>query len=146
MKTVITGSGCYIPPVIKTNRDFTVNDFYGENEDRITTPPQEVVDKFQEITGIEERRYAAEEMNSSDMAIMAAKAAIEDSGINPEELDQIILAHNFGNVIKHTIQTDVLPALASRVKHGLGIKNPNCVALRYSLWLSGLGAGCYTGR
>ncbi len=128
MKTVITGSGCYIPPVIKTNRDFTVHDFYGENEDRITTPPQEVVDKFQEITGIEERRYAAEEMNSSDMAIMAAKAAIEDSGINPEELDQIILAHNFGNVIKHTIQTDVLPALASRVKHGLGIKNPNCVA------------------
>lgn len=128
MKTVITGSGCYIPPVVKTNRDFTVHDFYGENEDRITTPPQEVVDKFQEITGIEERRYAAEEMNSSDMAIIAAKAAIEDSGINPEELDQIILAHNFGNVIKHTIQTDVLPALASRVKQGLGIKNPNCVA------------------
>lgn len=128
MKTVITGSGCYIPPVVKTNRDFTVHDFYGENEDRITTPPQEVVDKFQEITGIEERRYATEEMNSSDMAIIAAKAAIEDSGINPEELDQIILAHNFGNVIKHTIQTDVLPALASRVKQGLGIKNPNCVA------------------
>lgn len=73
MKTVITGSGCYIPPVVKTNRDFTVHDFYGENEDRITTPPQEVVDKFQEITGIEERRYAAEEMNSSDMAIIAAK-------------------------------------------------------------------------
>lgn len=128
MKTVITGSGCYIPPVVKTNRDFTVHDFYGENEDRITTPPQEIVDKFQEITGIEERRYAPEEMNSSDMAIIAAKAAIEDSGINPEDLDQIILAHNFGNVIKHTIQTDVLPALASRVKQGLGIKNPNCVA------------------
>jgi 3-oxoacyl-[acyl-carrier-protein] synthase III len=48
--------------------------------------------------------------------------------VNPEELDQIIVAQNFGNVLKHTIQTDVLPALASRVKHDLGIKNPNCVA------------------
>jgi 3-oxoacyl-[acyl-carrier-protein] synthase-3 len=38
------------------------------------------------------------------------------------------VAHNFGNVVKHTIQTDVLPALASRVKQALGIRNPNCVA------------------
>lgn len=102
--------------------------FYGEDANRIDTPTKEIVEKFQEITGIEERRYASEEMNSSDMAAIAAKIAIEDSGINPEELDQIIVAQNFGNVIKHTIQTDVLPALASRVKHDLGIKNPNCVA------------------
>jgi 3-oxoacyl-[acyl-carrier-protein] synthase-3 len=37
------------------------------------------------------------------------------------------VAHNFGNVIKHSIQTDVLPALASRVKHALQIKNPYCI-------------------
>ncbi|MEG9512137.1 hypothetical protein LZ318_00040, partial [Saccharopolyspora indica] len=49
-------------------------------------------------------------------------------GIDPETLDQIIVAHNFGNVIKHTIQTDILPALASRVKNALGIRNPSCVA------------------
>jgi 3-oxoacyl-[acyl-carrier-protein] synthase-3 len=128
IKTVITGTGCYIPPVIKTNRDFAVNEFYGEDSQRITSSSEEVAKKFQEITGIEERRYASEDMNSSDMATIAAKKAIEDSRIDPEELDQIILAHNFGNVIKHTIQTDVLPALASRVKHDLGIKNPNCVA------------------
>lgn len=128
IRTIITGSGCYIPPVIKTNRDFAIQTFYGEDNARIETPTEEIVSKFQDITGIEERRYAAEEMNSSDMATLAAKMAIEDSGINPEELDQIIVAQNFGNVIKHTIQTDVLPALASRVKHDLGIKNPNCVA------------------
>ena len=127
-RTVITGTGCYIPEVVKTNRDFTIHNFYGEDNLRIDVAPQEVVEKFQEITGIEERRYACETMNSSDMAIIAAQRAIEDSGVNPEELDQIILAHNFGNVVKHTIQTDVLPALASRVKQGLGIKNPNCVA------------------
>lgn len=128
IKTVITGTGCYIPEVIKTNQDFSKQDFYGEDAQLIPTPSQEIVDKFQDITGIEERRYVNDSMNSSDMATIAARLAIEESGIDPEELDQIILAHNFGNVIKNTIQTDVLPALASRVKHDLGIKNPNCVA------------------
>ena len=127
-RTVITGTGCYIPGVIKTNKDFIQQDFYAEDARQATPTSQEIVDKFQEITGIEERRYVSDDMNSSDMATIAARLAIEESGINPEELDQVILAHNFGNVIKNTIQTDVLPALASRVKHDLGIKNPNCVA------------------
>jgi 3-oxoacyl-[acyl-carrier-protein] synthase-3 len=67
-------------------------------------------------------------MDASGMAVIAAKIAIEDAGCDPETIDQIIVAHNFGNVIKHTIQTDVLPALASRVKHALRIKNPFCIA------------------
>ena len=128
MKTVITGTGCYIPELIKTNNDFIKQDFYAEDANLITMPSREIVDKFQEITGIEERRYVTDDMNSSDMATIAARLAVEESGIDPEELDQVILAHNFGNVVKNTIQTDVLPALASRVKHDLGIKNPNCVA------------------
>jgi 3-oxoacyl-[acyl-carrier-protein] synthase-3 len=128
LKTVITGTGCYIPEIIKTNQDFSKQDFYNENSQIIPATSQEIVDKFQDITGIEERRYVNDRMNSSDIASIAARIAIEESGIDPEELDQIILAHNFGNVIKNTIQTDVLPALASRVKHDLGIKNPNCVA------------------
>jgi 3-oxoacyl-[acyl-carrier-protein] synthase III len=127
-RTVITGSGCFIPEIIKTNKDFIKQDFYVEDARVGTTTSQEIVDKFQDITGIEERRYVSDDMNSSDMATIAARIAIEESGIDPETLDQVILAHNFGNVIKNTIQTDVLPALASRVKHDLGIKNPNCVA------------------
>jgi 3-oxoacyl-[acyl-carrier-protein] synthase III len=127
-RTVITATGCYIPDVIKTNEDFIINSFYGENNLPIETPPEEVVKKFSEITGIEERRYANENINASDMAVEAAKIAIAESGINQEELDLLIVAHNFGNVQKHTIQTDILPALASRVKQGLGIKNPQCVA------------------
>ena len=127
-KTVITGTGSYIPANIKTNRDFTVHNFYAENNTKIETDPQEVVDKFQQITGIEERRYADSDMDASDMAAIAAQLAIDDAQCDAETLDQIIVAHNFGNVIKHTIQTDVLPALASRVKHALKIKNPNCIA------------------
>ncbi|HEV7783382.1 MAG TPA: ketoacyl-ACP synthase III [Chitinophagaceae bacterium] len=128
VKAVITGTGCYVPQIIKSNNDFITQDFYGEDNQQIDTAPEEVVDKFRNITGIEERRYACDELNASDMAIKASKLAVEESGINPEELDQIIVAHNFGNVTKHTIQTDIVPALASRVKQGLGIKNPACVA------------------
>lgn len=125
--TVITGSGCYIPEFVKTNRDFTGHHFFAEDQTALDIEPQLIVEKFKKITGIEERRYAPSNMDSSDMAAIAGQMAIEDAGCDPETIDQIIVAHNFGNVIKHTIQTDVLPALASRVKHALKIKNPACV-------------------
>ena len=128
IKTVITGTGSFIPANIKTNKEFTSHYFYGEDNKKIETDPLEIVEKFQQITGIAERRYADNDMDSSDMAAIAASHALEDAGCDPETLDQIIVAHNFGNVIKNTIQTDVLPALASRVKHALKIKNANCVA------------------
>ncbi len=128
IKTVITGTGSFIPANIKRNKEFTSLYFYGEDSKKIETDPLEIVEKFRLITGIAERRYADNDMDSSDMAAIAARHAIEDAQCDPETLDQIIVAHNFGNVIKNTIQTDVLPALASRVKHALKIKNPNCVA------------------
>lgn len=140
-RTVIIGSGSYIPEEIKTNRDFTVHDFYGEDHKRIESSPDIIVQKFQEITGIEERRYATHEHNSSDLAFIASQLAIEDAGIDKESLDQIIFAHNYGDVTKHHIQTDAVPALASRLKQKLGIFNPSCVA--YDLlfgcpgWLQG---------
>lgn len=127
LHSVITGTGCYIPPVIKTNKDFTVHNFYAEDNSRIDTDPQEVVKKFEQITGIAERRYASSDLNASDMGALAARIALDDASCDPETIDQIIVAHNFGNVIKHTIQTDAVPSLASRVKHALGIKNPNCI-------------------
>ena len=127
-RTVITGTGSYIPPFIQSNREFTKNSFYTEIQQPLKTPPEEVVEKFNQITGIEERRYTTDELNASDIGGMAAKMAVDDSRINPEEIDQLIVAHNFGNVIKHTNQTDAVPSLASHIKHELGIKNPNCVA------------------
>ncbi len=127
-RSVITGTGSYIPDDIQSNRDFFQHVFYTENNERLDTPPPQVVEKFCQITGIAERRYARNDMNASDLATIAARMAIEDSGIDPETIDQIILAHNFGNVIKETIQMDAVPSLASRVKHDLGIVNPNCIA------------------
>jgi len=128
MATIITGTGSYIPSVVKTNQSFVNNSFYAENGELITTPNEEIVEKFKDITGIAERRYADSNENTSEMATKAAVLAIKDAGIDPETIDQIIVAHNFGNVLAGTIQTDAIPAIASRVKHQLGIKNPACVA------------------
>ena len=128
MATIISGTGSYIPSIIKTNLAFAENTFYGEDGVLIKTPNAEIVEKFKDITGIYERRYAEQNMNTSEMASKAAELAIQDAGIDPETIDQIIVAHNFGDVLPGTIQTDTIPAIASRVKHQLGIKNPNCVA------------------
>jgi 3-oxoacyl-[acyl-carrier-protein] synthase III len=126
--TVITGTGCYIPDFVKTNRDFAGHNFYAEDNTALDIEPHIIVEKFKKITGIEERRYAASNMDASDMAAIAAQKALDDADCNPETIDQIIVAHNFGNVIKHTIQTDAMPALAARVKHALKIKNASCIA------------------
>ena len=128
LRSVITGSGYFIPPVIQANADFSKHIFYNEQQLPITASPAEVVEKFRQITGIEERRYASDETNTSDIGAIAAQLALDDSGTDPEQIDQLIVAHNFGNVIKNTIQTDAVPSLASRIKHALGIRNPNCIA------------------
>lgn len=126
-RTVITGTGSYIPTEIVTNNDFASHNFYAEDKKKIETNPEVVVEKFKAITGIAERRYATSDLNASDLATIAAQRAITDAAVDPETIDQIIVAHNFGNVVKDTFQTDNVPSLASRVKHALGIKNPYCV-------------------
>jgi len=128
MATIITGTGSYIPSVIVSNTSFKDHSFYGEDGVKITTPNEEIVEKFKDITGIYERRYAEKNVNTSDLATKAAALAIKDANIDPETIDQIIVAHNFGNVLADTTQSDTIPAIASRVKNLLGIRNPNCVA------------------
>jgi 3-oxoacyl-[acyl-carrier-protein] synthase-3 len=125
---VITGTGSYIPSVVKPNHQFSNSTFYTAEGELIKEPVERTISKFNKITDIEERRYASEEMTCSTLGTYAAEIAIQDSGIDREELDYVIVAHNFGDVVKHTIQSDMVPALASRIKHHLKIKNPNCVA------------------
>ncbi len=127
-RCVITGTGSYIPDQVQTNTDFAAYEFYGANHEKLDTPATQIVQKFEKITGIAERRYVPAGLRTSDIALEAAKKAIADSGIDPETLDQVIVAHNFGDVLHQTIQTDAVPSLANRVKHGIGIQNPNCIA------------------
>lgn len=126
--TIITGTGSYIPKNRITNAAFEDRPFYNKDHSKIEQPGAVVTRKFAAITGIQERRYADTNQTASSIASLAAEAAIKDANIDRETIDHIILAHNFGDVIEGTIQTDVLPSLASRVKHALGIHNPNCVA------------------
>ncbi|GGK56987.1 MULTISPECIES: 3-oxoacyl-ACP synthase III family protein [Flavobacteriaceae] len=128
MRSVITGTGSYIPSIIKKNSDFLNSIFLNEDGSPFGNENVEIIEKFKAITGIEERRYADDDQDSSDLAYLASKKAIEDARIDAEELDYIILAHNFGDVKSNSVQSDVLPSLASRVKYKLGIKNPSCVA------------------
>lgn len=124
----ITGTGTFIPSLKKYNSDFLNEEFLNADGTAFAATNDVIVEKFKAITGIEERRYAAEEFKTSDLAFFAAEKAIADANINSEELDYIIVAHNFGDLKKDAIQGDTLPSLASRVKYKLGIKNPNCVA------------------
>jgi len=141
MNIRITGSGSYIPTEKVTNLDFAKHNFLNADGTPFPGSNQDVARKFLSITGIEERRYVSNNLNTSDIATIAAQKAIADSGIDIETLDYIILAHNFGNVKYGAIQADTVPSLATRVKHSLKIKNPKCVA--YDLlfgcpgWLEG---------
>jgi 3-oxoacyl-[acyl-carrier-protein] synthase III len=65
---------------------------------------------------------------ASDLAHLAAAAALQSSAIDPESLDYIIVAHNFGDVRAGNVRSDFVPSLAARVKHKLGIANPKTVA------------------
>lgn len=142
MGALITGTGSFIPDEIRSNEDFAHADFYGGDRRPLTDGGIEIVRKFEQITGIAERRYANDRLNTSDMAAIAAAAAIRDAAADPETIDQLIVAHNFGDIQKNSSQSDAVPSLANRVKCALSISNPACVA--YDLifgcagWLQGL--------
>jgi len=128
MAVKITGVGSYIPEIVMKNEDFLNHKFYTETGEGFDEHPEIIIKKFEQITGIKERRYVSKDLNNSDIATEAAKRAIKDADIDPETLDYIIIAHNFGDVKHDSNQTDILPSIASRVKHYLKIKNPKTVA------------------
>lgn len=126
--TIISGTGCYIPKNVIQNNDFLSYQFFDQDKNLIDTPNEELITKFHKITNIEERRYADDNMVTSDMATIAAEKALLTSGIDRETLDGIIVAHNFGDVKLNNKKSDMVPSLASRVKLKLGINNPATTA------------------
>ena len=124
--TIITGTGSYIPEKIIPNEYFMDAEFYDPaTNNRFEISNSDIIRKFNEITNIEERRYAEVNQQTSDLGTFAARDAIESSGIDPETFDFILFAHNFGDMVHGSLQPDVLPALANRLKTKLGIKNPS---------------------
>lgn len=142
VRTVIAATGSYIPTRRVTNEDFLDADFRGADGRKIDKPNRQILDQFEAITGIRERRYITDDLVTSDIAYEAAADALDSSTINRETLDLIIVAHNFGDVRGATTRSDMVPALAARVKSKLKIENPRAVAFDLVFgcpgWLQGV--------
>ena len=128
MNIKITGTGSCIPVNIESNSNFEKHSFYDSDGIAIDNSNEVIIEKFKAITGIEKRRYINQNQTVIDISIEAAKKAIKDSGVNQEDIDYIIVAHNVGDITSGSNQVDTLPSLASKVKAKLKIKNPDCVA------------------
>ena len=101
-KTGILGVGKYLPSHVLTNADL---------EKMVDTTDEWIVSR----TGIKERRIAADNEATSDMAAKAAKAALNDAGLTAEDIDLIIVA---------TITPDMFfPSTACLLQNKLGAGN-----------------------
>lgn len=145
VRSVIIASGCYIPPVRVPNDAFLDHDFRLPGGKKLEKANGEILEQFEAITGIRERRYAPPGVVTSDMAYEAARAALDSGGVDRESLDAIIVAHNFGDVRRNSGPSDLVPALAARVKARLRIEAPQTVAWDLVFgcpgWLQGMIAG-----
>ncbi|MGZ8868713.1 MAG: 3-oxoacyl-ACP synthase III family protein [Thermoanaerobaculia bacterium] len=140
--TVITGTGSNIPSRVVPNSAFMEHEFLGPDQKPIDKPNEEILRQFESITGIRERRYVTDDLVTSDIAADAARKALASAGISGEELDAIIVAHNFGDVRAGSNRSDMVPALAARVKAKLGIESPRAAAFDLIFgcpgWLQGV--------
>jgi 3-oxoacyl-[acyl-carrier-protein] synthase-3 len=98
--TVILGTGSYAPDRILTNEDLAK---------MVDTSDEWIVAR----SGIRERRIAAADQATSDLAVLAAKRALEDAGVAASEIDLLVVA---------TVTPDLpMPSTACFVQHKLGI-------------------------
>lgn len=104
MRARIIGTGSYAPEKVMTNDDL----------EKIVETSDEWI---QTRTGIKERHIAREDEQTSDMAVEAAKRALEMAGKTPQDVDMIIVG---------TISADMpMPSCAAFVQHKLGAKCPS---------------------
>ena len=140
--SIITGTGNYIPTLQKNNEDFITNEFFDDKGKRLEKSGKVITDKFLDITTIAERKYVTDDLLTSDIAYLAALEAIKSANIDIETLDYIIVANNFGDTTFDNRASVHVPSLASKVKHRLGIKNPETVAYDITFgcpgWLQGV--------
>ena len=105
----ILGTGRYLPKNEVTNATFA--EWMGAVKPKLA----EVVGKFEASSNIKTRFYADEDQATSDLAVEAAKDAIKDAGITPEDIDLIILGTDSPDYIT--------PATSVVVQHKLGAVN-----------------------
>jgi len=97
--TTITGTGMYVPDRVLTNDDLAK---------LVETSDAWIVER----TGIRERRIAASDQASSDLALIACQRALDMAGLEPRDVDQIVLAT--------TTPDRILPSCACTLQQKLG--------------------------
>lgn len=127
--TVIIGTGSYIPSRRVPNEALVSRQFFSGYEAPLNRDDnQRLIEKFQKITDISERRYVEDDLVASDIGLVAAERALESAGIDRETLDYVVVAHNFGDIRHENRRSDFVPTLAARIKQRLEIANPDCIA------------------
>ncbi|MDR2664028.1 MAG: ketoacyl-ACP synthase III [Puniceicoccales bacterium] len=112
----VRGIGSYLPDKILTNSDL---------EKMVDTSDEWIVTR----TGIRERHIAAEGQVTSDLAVEAAKKALADADLGPEDVDIILVA---------TVVPDMpFPSTACFVQQKLGVKS-NCPCASVEVGCSGM--------
>ncbi len=97
----IIGFGSYVPDRVMTNDDWSK---------LVDTDDEWIVTR----TGIHERRFAADDQSTLDLAALAAEKALDDAGITPDEIDEIIVATDTPEVYT--------PDTAAYLQHRLGAR------------------------
>src|SRR5580765_8179575 len=142
ISSLITGTGSLLPEVVVPNSHFESSEFYGRDGVRIDKTSKEIIDKLESITGIRERRYIPADQDSVLLMTGASRLAVEDAGLDVNDLSGIIVAHNAGNMLPGTAGFHTVPNLASSLKNALDCTNHECFA--YDLlfgcpgWLQGV--------
>ena len=109
MRALITGTGMHVPPKIVTNDDLA----------RIMDTSDEWI---QVRTGIAERRFAADDEATSDLAAIAARSAIDDAGLAPQDIEYLVFA---------TMTPDYFfPGSAPFLQRKLGLGHVPCLDIR----------------
>lgn len=99
-RTVFLGSGHYLPERCVSNEVLA---------QEVDTSDEWIIAR----TGIKQRYIAAEGQYTSDLAEMAARRALDDAGLEPRDIDMIIVAT--------TTPDDTFPATATKVQNALGM-------------------------
>ena len=100
IRAVAVGVGHYLPERVVTNAEF---------QETLDTSDEWI----QSRSGIQRRHFAADGEMTSDLAVHAANAALQDAGLNGSDIDAIVLATSTPD--------QTFPSTATKVQHRIGM-------------------------
>ena len=102
IRSVVVGSGTATPRTVVSNQDLS---------ERVDTSDEWIVQR----TGIRQRHIAEDDETTASLGESAARVALDDAGLTPDDIDMIVLATSTPN--------NTFPATAVDIQHRLGMKH-----------------------